>query len=156
MPVEAIIMPVLFVSFFAVIAFWIHSRQRRSRELLEAQMQLQTRILDRFDSQAEFSEFLQSEGGQKFLTNLTEERGWKPAKRILGAVSVGIVVTFLGLGLCALAWAVGEREVLYPAIVILFLGAGFLAAAAASYRMSRSWGLLPREREVSLDDLSEG
>lgn len=156
MPTEAIIFPILFLSFFGVLAFWIHSRQRRSRELLDAQMQLQTRILERFDSQAEFASFLQSEGGQRFLTGLTDERGWRPAKKILFALQAGIVVTCFGLGLCVLSWAVGEKDPLYPAIVILFLGLGFLLAAAASYRLSKSWGLMPEDRRPTLHELTEG
>lgn len=152
----AFTMSILFVSFFAVIAYWIHARQRRSRELLEARMQLQGRILERFDSQAEFAGFLGSEGGRRFLGQLSDERGWRPAKRILGAVSVGIVVSFVGLGLWVLSGVVGEREILYPGIVLLFLGAGFLVAAGASYWMSRSWGLLPGQRETSLDELGQG
>jgi hypothetical protein len=143
MPAEAVILPILFVSFFAVVGYWIHARQRRQREVLAAQQDLQTRILERFDSAQEFSHFLQTEGGRRFLAGLTDERGWRPARRIMAAVQIGIVITALGLGLFVLANVVGNREVAWPGIMILFLGLGFLASAAASWLMSKKWGLLP-------------
>jgi hypothetical protein len=154
MPVEAVVLPILFVSFFAVLAYWIHMRQRRQRELLAAQQDLQTRILERFDSPQEFSHFLQTDGGRRFLSGLTDERGWRPARRIMTAVQVGIVVTALGLALFALAAFTKERDFTYPATIIFFLGVGFLASALASYRMSKRWGLLPEENGRGLDELT--
>ena len=97
MPVEAVVLPILFVSIFAVLAYWIYSRQRRQRELLQAQVDLQTRILDRFDSPQEFSTFLQTEGGRRFLSGLGQERGgWRPARRIMAAVQAGLIFTCWG------------------------------------------------------------
>jgi hypothetical protein len=154
MPVEAVVLPIVFLSFFSVLAFWIHTRQRRQRELLAAQQDLQTRILERFDSPQEFSQFLQTDGGRRFLSGLTDERGWRPARRIMTAVQVGIVVTSLGLALFALAAFTNERDFTYPATIIFFLGAGFLASALASYRMSKRWGLLPEENGRGLEELT--
>jgi hypothetical protein len=74
----------------------------------------------------------------------------------MAAVQIGIVITALGIGLFVLANVVGNREVAWPGIMILFLGLGFLASAAASWLMSKKWGLLPgddaRASSVLTDD----
>jgi|GEM_PF-937328 len=133
----------------------LYSRQRRQREVLEAQRDLQTRILERFDSPREFSDFLQTRGGQRFISGLTDERGWRPARRIMLAVQVGLVVTFFGLGLVILSVLAEARNALFPAVVVFSVGAGFLAAAAASYYMSKKWRLLPGQDELALEETAE-
>lgn len=143
MPVEAIIFPILFLTVFSCLAYWIHVRSRRSRERLQAQMELQSKILARFDSAQEFAGFLQTEGGRTFLSGLAEqpvER--RPTQRILTAVQIGIVIAMFGVGLCLIAWIENTTDPALPGVVLLCIGAGFLIAAAASYRLSKSWGLL--------------
>ena len=48
----------------------------------------------------------------------------------------------LGVGLLILSVVFPDEELIRGAIVLLALGAGFLIAAAVSYRLSKSWGLL--------------
>jgi len=157
MPVEAVVLPILFISIFAVLAYWIAARQRRQRELLQAQVDLQTRILDRFDSPQEFSSFLQTEGGRRFLSGLGQERGgWRPARRIMAAVQAGLIFSLLGVGLFVLAWITGQRAFSYPGTIVFFLGLGFLASALASFVMSKRWSLLPGEASRVADELTDG
>ncbi len=140
---EALIVPVFFITFFATLAYWIHVRSQRAREQLQAQMDLQTRVLERFDSPQELASFLQTEGGRKFIAGVVEERtGWAPAKRILFAIQTGVVATVMGIGFYTLQALTGEPDLIYPATILLFLGLGFLIAATLSYTLSKSWGLV--------------
>lgn len=148
---EAVVMTFMFSLLAGLVVLILYFRRRRQQEVLEAQRDLQTRILERFDSPQEFAAFLQTRGGQRFLSGLTDERGWRPAKRIMLAVQIGLVITFFGLGLAILSAVLGESDPLYPAVVIFSIGAGFLAAAAATYRMSKQWRLLPEDDEGALD-----
>jgi hypothetical protein len=142
---EAIILPVLFLSVFACLAYWIQLRTRQGRERLQAQMDLQTRVLERFESAQEFTQFVATDGGQKFLAGLStgERAGWAPARRILTGIQAGIVLSLVGCALFAIAAIEGSAEPAYPGIVILALGLGFLISSAVSHRLSRGWGLLP-------------
>lgn len=148
---EAVAIIFTFSLIAGLIVLALYFRRRRQHEVLEAQRDLQTRILERFDSPHEFSAFLQTRGGQRFLSGLTDERGWRPAKRIMLAVQIGLVITFFGLGLALLSAVLGDTDPLYPAVVIFSIGAGFLAAAAATYRMSKRWHLLPGDDEGVAD-----
>ena len=148
---EAIIVPVAVLSFFGALAYVFHLRSRHNRERLQAQMDLQTRILERFESPQEFTAFLTTEGGQKFLAGLSQESaGWAPARRILGGLQAGLVLSLLGLGLAVIGGIEQAEEAVYFGIVFLSLGLGFLASSALSYRLSRGWGLLPPRREAHL------
>lgn len=140
---EAIIFPILFLAVFGCLAYWIHIRSRRSRERLQAQMELQSKILARFDSAQEFAGFLQTEGGRTFLSGLAEqpvER--RPTQRILTAIQIGIVIAMFGIGLCLIGLIEYTTDPVLPGVVLLCIGGGFLIAAAVSYRLSKSWGLL--------------
>lgn len=148
---EAVIVPVAVVSFFAVLAFLFHLRSRHNRERLQAQMDLQTRILERFESAQEFAAFLGTEGGQKFVAGLSQEAaGWAPARRILGGLQAGLVLSLLGGGLLVIAAIESRNGFAYLGIVALALGLGFLGSSALSYRLSRGWGLLPPRRDERL------
>ena len=154
---EVVIIPIVLLTFFGSIAYWIHVRHRRSRERLQAQMELQTKILARFDSAQEFAGFLQTEGGRTFLSGLAEQPVRRPTQRILNAILLGIVVSMAGVGLCLIGWIEWTTDPVLPGVVLLSIGAGFLIAAAVSYRLSKSWGLLaePSVRQADLlGDLS--
>jgi len=139
---EAVIIPIIFLSFFACLGYWLHVRDRRARERLQAQMELQTKILARFDSAQEFAGFLQTAGGRTFLSGLAEQPVRRPAQRILTAIQIGIVVAMFGVGLCLIGWIERSNEPVLPGVVLLCVGAGFLIGAAVSYHLSKSWGLL--------------
>ena len=148
---EAVIVPVVVLSFFGALSYVFHLRSRHNRERLQAQMDLQTRMLERFASAQEFTAFLTTEGGQKFVAGLSQEpAGWAPARRILGGLQAGLVLCLLGAGLVVIAAIETEVEPAYFGIVCISLGLGFLGSSALSYRLSRGWGLLPPRRDDHL------
>lgn len=156
MPTEAIVFPILFFLFFAVLGFWIYTRFRRSQDLIKARMELQTRVLERFESPSEFTAFLDTEGGRRFLAGLTDERGWRPARRILSAVKWGLVLAFFGAGFVVLRYAIAEEDFIVPGILVLSLGFGFLASATASWVLSKAWGLMGPDADDDLRQLAAG
>lgn len=148
---EAVIVPIVVITFFSALTFVFHLRAKHNRERLQAQMDLQTRILERFESPQEFTAFLTTSGGQKFLSGLSQESaGWAPAKRILGGLQTGLVLCLLGIGLIVISAIENEVEPAYFGIIALALGLGFLGSSALSYRLSRGWGLLPPRRDAEL------
>ncbi|HMB51879.1 MAG TPA: hypothetical protein VKU40_01095 [Thermoanaerobaculia bacterium] len=139
---EGVALVVIFLGAMALTGFLIFTYFRRKRDLIQARAQLQTRVLDRFDSPQEFTGFLNTEGGQRFLSGLTDERGWRPARRIVNGVSVGLVLVALSLAFFVIAMVQERTQIAYPGFITLALGLGFLAASFASYRMSKAWGLM--------------
>jgi hypothetical protein len=123
-------------AFFATIVaiFWLFIRQRQAR--IQARIQFQKQLLDKFSSGREFAEFLGSEGSQQFLQEFwSQSRG--PREPILSALRNGIVLAVLGLGMLGLSLT--RRGFLVPAVLVLALGVGFLISMAISYRLSKQW-----------------
>ncbi len=149
---EVIINLVMPPAVFGSTAFivWAVVTNRRRQKMLDAQMQMHTRLLDKFGSGQELLSYLQSDAGKTFLESATIEQT-KPYGRILGSVSIGIVVSFLGAAFLFLREQVPEssQEFVAAGAIFLALGLGFLFSGAAAYALSKSWGLIngqPKQR----------
>ena len=111
--------------------------------------EFQTKLLERIGSVNELGAFLNTDAGARFLKSLTTiNENARPQIWILRAVQSGAVLSMLGAGLYLYAWFTptipGELTNAINAVATIFfgLGAGFLASAALSYRLSRHMGLL--------------
>jgi hypothetical protein len=123
--------------------FWLDAKRRQSR--VQAQADMQNRLLDKFTSPQDVGQFLQTEGGSRFLQGLTTN-GRHAGRRILTAMQIGVILTLLGLAAIGLDAAYATRNGHPGAILgtlIVALGVGFLVSAAVSYKLSKAWGLLP-------------
>jgi hypothetical protein len=130
------------LGFFALVILlvWLGLRSRKAR--LEAKSDFGQRLLDKFGSGQEFTSFLDSEGSQRFLKEFWLDTV-EPKQKVLRAITIGIVLTILGIGLaCLMVW---EEDFVYPAIIVASLGVGFLVAGAVTLHLSRRWGLFSQE-----------
>jgi hypothetical protein len=139
---EIIIVPFIFstVGFVTWVAFNAWQRRQQVRLLTD----FNSRLLERIGSVKDFSEFLQTDGGAKFIDRVTAG-GTPPDVRmtILRAVQTGLVLLSLGAGLLLLAWSLrarypfGEFEVFtITGTIAVSLGIGFLLSGGASYRLA--------------------
>lgn len=129
---------VLLIGFSA----WIFSRRRQERA--RAQLDIQRRMLEKFESASEFVGFLNSESGRRFLDTVSSEKA-SQAGRIFGSIQRGAIFTLVGIaGLCIVAYDPDDLFPLaVPSGIALATGLGYLVSAFASYRLSKQWGLLP-------------
>ena len=147
---EIIIAPAAFTLVGFVIWTLVSGWQRRLR--LKLTTDFNSKLLDRIGSIKDFNEFLQTEGGARFMDSLTVERQTtRPQDGILRATQIGIVLLMLGLGFLSLRWYFSVRYaatgddfelLMVVGVIALSLGLGFLISAVASYRLARSLGVL--------------
>jgi hypothetical protein len=145
---EFMIPIVLGTSFFAMIAWivFVVVDGGRQRERLKVFTEFHARLIDRMGSAKDFGDFLQTDGGKRFLESLTVEKG-HPGTRILRAVQVGIVLLLLGVGFFAAnSFARFDTEGGFAilGLLLMFGGLGFLLAALASLVIARKLGMLQR------------
>jgi hypothetical protein len=149
---EIIIVPALFIMVGFIIWVVVNGWQRRLR--LKLTTEFNSKLLDRIGSVKDFNEFLQTEGGGRFMDSLTVERGsTRPQDSILRAGQIGIVLITLGFGLLVLDWyfsvryaGAGDTEVLTViGVIAASLGLGFLISAGVSYRLAMMLGVLDRD-----------
>lgn len=139
---EIIIVPFIFSTIGFIVWVAVNGWQRRQQVKLLTDFN--SRLLERIGSVKDFSEFLQTDGGAKFMDRVTAG-GTPPDVRmtILRAAQTGLVLLALGAGLLLLAWILrarfpfGDSEVFtITGVIALSLGLGFLLSGGASYRLA--------------------
>ena len=140
---EIIIVPFIFATIGFVVWVLVSGWQRRQQ--IRVMTDFNTQLLERMGSVKDFSEFLATDGGAKFIDRVTAAGGTRPEIRltILRSVQTGLVLFALGVGLIVLAWFLrsdfpyGETHVFsVSGTIALSLGFGFLLSAVASYRLA--------------------
>lgn len=122
---------------------WVIFSTIRRYTIAKMQARLQTKLLDKIGSGQELLAYAQTEAGRELLESLRVERV-SPYGRIIGALQTGIVLLLFGAALLLLrnhVSAAGEGFVVFGTLICA-LGAGFALSAAASYYLSKSFGLL--------------
>lgn len=130
---------------FSWIAWLIFSTFRRYK-IAKLQAEVQARLLDKVGSSQDLLAYAQTDAGKQLLESLKVERviSQTPYNKIIGALQAGIVLFFFGV---AMLWLRGHVSVqnadgftVFGALSIA-VGLGFGFSAAASYYLSRSFGL---------------
>ncbi|HEX6464541.1 MAG TPA: hypothetical protein VFZ98_08815 [Vicinamibacterales bacterium] len=141
---EIVIVPVVFATIGFVV--WILVLGYSRRQQIRGMTEFQSRLLERMGSVKDFSDFLATDGGAKFIDRMTAG-GARPEIRvtILRSLQTGLVLFALGVGLIMLPWIL-RNELRYgdtygftvSGTIALSLGFGFLLSAGAAYRFAGS------------------
>ena len=127
---------------------------RRWLRLSKIQVEVHTKLLDRFSSNEDLMAYIQTPAGKKFLeaAPLSIDDGQPrsvgaPFGRILWSVQAGTVLLLAGIGLQVIGRRQQWEEIAQPlssmGIFVVAVGVGFVISAVASYFLSRRLGLLP-------------
>jgi fucose 4-O-acetylase-like acetyltransferase len=144
---ENILVP--FFVFFTIgwIAWVVFSTIRR-HQVAKFQAGVQMKLLEKIDSSQHLLSYVETDAGRQFLNSLAVEQTEQatPYKSILSGVRAGIMLIAFGVALLSLHSLVGheaQANTFFGTLAIA-LGIGFELAAAATYFLSRSFGLLNR------------
>jgi hypothetical protein len=143
---------VISITFFGMVAFivWAGTNAKSRRAAL--QVEVQTRLIDKFSNAPEFVDFLNSDTGKQFLTGVDKMPQLMARDRIVGGVSRGVIMTLLGLAFIAIWIADSNIGFMYPGFILVGLGIGFFISTLISLKMSQRFGLIgddsPTPREV--------
>jgi len=122
-----------FTAAVLIVYFITRSKQRR----VELQTEMQARLIDRFGSGPELSEFLQSPAGKQFVGTVQAAPAVMTRERILGGFTRSIVLTALGASFMFLTFWDRDDDWVVPASILLFLGIGYFIATVVSYKLSK-------------------
>jgi len=106
---------------------------------------VQTKLIYKFGSSQDLLAYVQTDAGKRLMESISVERA-SPYGRIIGALQTGVVLIPFGLGLLFLRGRISgaEEGFLVFGTLTCMLGIGFILAAAVSYALSKSFGLLTR------------
>jgi TRAP-type mannitol/chloroaromatic compound transport system permease large subunit len=143
---EVIIVPSLFLMIAYI--FYVIASAFTRRQQLRSTTEFQSKLLDRMGTVGEFSQFLNTDGGQKFLGTVATEGGTSSAhQRVLRAFQSGIVMLCLGIGIFLYLGEVRVDMETYESVgfvgtVSAAVGMGLLISGVVSLRLSRRLGLI--------------
>jgi len=141
--IVAVTLPCMF-SWFA----WVIFGTFRRYKIAKLQADVQSRLLEKVGSSQDLLAYAQTDAGKHMLESLQVERvvSQVPYGKIVGALQAGIVLFCFG---SAMLWLRGHVSTPQSSdgftvlgALAIALGLGFGLSAAASYYLSRSWGLL--------------
>jgi len=137
----AILVPISVFAMVGWIVYIISSNGRRQKQLA-AMTDFHAKVLDKMGSTKDFGEFLETDGGKRFMNSLTIE-GPSAKTRIVKSTENGIVCLSVGIAFLLLGrWFGGDYYGLtIIGTIITACGVGFLISCLASYALSKSLGL---------------
>jgi hypothetical protein len=143
---EVVAMVIVLPTLFGTVAYVFKSAVdgiRRSR-MAKMQVELYSKMLDRFGNSQDFLAWLQTDAGRTLLESSPGERP-RPYGRILTTVQAGIVLAALAGTMLLLRGGLGvnaQEPLLVMGSLGLALGLGLLASAGATLWFSKKWGLI--------------
>ncbi|HEX7707537.1 MAG TPA: hypothetical protein VF701_13865 [Thermoanaerobaculia bacterium] len=114
-----------------VVYFVTRARQRRA----EVQIELQSKLIDRFGSAPELIQFLHSPAGRAFVSGVGSASATLTRERIMSGFTRAIVLTMLGAGFGFLTLTYVD-DFAIPAALLLSLGFGYLIATVVTYKLA--------------------
>ncbi len=143
-------MGVVLIPFFVFFTIgwiaWVVFSSIRRYKIARLQSDVQMKLLERIDSSQSVLAYAETEAGRRFLNSLAVEKTERaaPYKSILSAVRAGIMLIALGAALLTVHEMNkgGPQANSFIGTIAITLGIGFEVAAAATYFLSRSFGLL--------------
>lgn len=146
-PIVAIIM----VFGGTVAVFWVVFSTIRRLKVARIQSEVHSRLIDKVGSSQEFLTFLDSDSGKQLVASIgIEQPSRNPYNRVLASVQAGVILVCVSIALLFLGVTYADVAEGFKIVggLGLALGIGFLISAGLSYRLSKSFGLLDRERSV--------
>jgi len=125
---------------------WVIFITVRRYKIARLQADVQSKLLEKVGSAQDLLAFAQTDAGRQLLESLKVEQVVSPAPytKIMGALQAGIVLFSFGLAMMWLRSHVAHGVDGFTTLGALSIavGLGFALSAAASYYLSRSFGLL--------------
>ena len=132
--------PIVGVIFSSITVVLIVAQVTRSRERrVEAQMQMQSRLIERFGTPTELVQFLHSPAGRQFVTGVQSVPKLFARERIVAGFTRAIILTFLGLAFTVIAFIESDSGWYIPAAIVFSLGVGYLLAAVVTWKFSAAY-----------------
>ena len=136
---------VVSVAFFAMVAIIVSNGARSRQRIARMQVEIQSKMIERFGSAPEFVGFLQSDSGRQFMQSLGAVPKARASNNILLSVRRAVVLSFLGVGFLVICISPEYRNegFFIAGCILLGLGVGYGVSAVLSVKLSRAWGLMP-------------
>jgi len=118
-----------FIMVVAVVYLVMRAKERSARYRADVQM----KMIDRFGSAGEFTQFLESPAGQQFL----QQPRRQTRDRAIGNITGALICTFIGLAFIACALIFRDEGFFVPGFILLAIGIALFISSAISWRLNK-------------------
>ena len=118
-----------FIMVVAIVYLVMRAKERSSRYRADVQM----KMIDRFGSAGEFTQFLESPAGQQFL----QQPRRQTRDRAIGNIPGALVRTFIGLAFTACALIFRDEGFFVPGFILLGIGIALFISSAIAWRLNK-------------------
>ena len=127
--IEGLMAMTIVIACFLFVAWiiWMVSRQRRERH--QRDIDLKSRMLEKFGTSEEFVQFMQTDAGRKFLEPAQAKAEKSLHGRVASSLSSGVVLVLLGLAFFSLSWLTGSSALVFPGAIMSAIGVGLVLSA---------------------------
>lgn len=160
--IEQGVMPVVaFLGFMGAVAWMaqMFMANRRWQRVFKTQMDVHSKLIERFGTSQELVQYMESEAGKRFLEAAPipvnfegDQRVPSVIGRVLMPLQIGAVMSLLGAGLLVIRHSFtrgAQSALLLGGIVILMPGLGFILSAGITWVLAGRLGLMPSGQEES-------
>jgi peptidoglycan/LPS O-acetylase OafA/YrhL len=142
MEISVYMIPItLGVAFAAMMVAISYFSSKSKSDKARYQAEVQARLIDKFSTGPEFVQFLESPQGRKFLGEIESAPKVRTQDRMLSGIRNATVLSFLGVAFVLLSLFTYEHGMIFPGLLLLALGLGYLASVILTKRLSREWGM---------------
>jgi hypothetical protein len=118
-----------FLMVVAIVWFGTRAKERTARYRADVQM----KMLDRFGSAAEFTQFLESPTGKEFL----QQPQRRTRDRALGNLTGALITSFIGLAFLASGLVMRDDGFFIPAFILLAIGIALFISSAIAWKLNK-------------------
>ena len=118
-----------FLMVVAIVWFGTRAKERTARYRADVQM----KMLDRFGSASEFTQFLESPAGKEFL----QQPQRRTRDRALGNLTGALITSFIGLAFLASGLVMRDDGFFIPAFILLAIGIALFISSAIAWKLNK-------------------
>jgi hypothetical protein len=137
---------------FVIAIIFIAFKHSNAKEQRKAE--LQARILEKFESPQELTEFLASSEGENLLHVLAPPPR-DPRAALVSGTKAALVLFFLGSGCAFVGFYINDNALMVPAFICLGLAVGIGAASVVGHRLSKDQDPRVAARAASISNLTD-
>ena len=150
MEVELVWIPlVLGIGAFAMVSFIVWAITTSRQQVARSRADVQMKVIEKFGSAAELSDFLNSETGMNFVNSNAKAPAYRSRARLIASFRSSMILTFMGLAFIIVPAMMREHGtgMFLAGAILLAIGLGMLLSTLLSLKLSRAWGLMPDEEK---------
>jgi len=134
--IEGLMVLTVITSCFLFVGWMIWMVSRTRKEQQRNEVELRTRMLEKFGSSEEFTGFMQTDAGKRFLQTGSSKAEKKSRNRVASSLSWGAILFLVGMAFFTFTWVEHDTAFYIPGGFFAAIGIGLALSAYFYHRLA--------------------